>query len=128
MARQPIAGNGLARLHRQRPAFHGAELAQRQFGRLGPRQNRLRFGQKHLACLGQLDAPPDAAEEFRVVLRLQRGDGMARGGLREVQGARRLGDMLAFGDGDEDTKLFEGHRLLSLRRTAAAPERGQTFL
>jgi hypothetical protein len=37
--------------------------------------------------------------------------------LREVQRASGLGDMLSFGDRDEDAKLFEGHfELPPLRR------------
>jgi hypothetical protein len=39
---------------------------------------------------------------------------MARGGLCEVERARRLRDMLALGDGDKDTKLLKRHIELSI--------------
>lgn len=106
---KPIAGDGLACLYGERAPLEAAEFAQRQFGGLGPRQHGPRFRQKSLSCLGQLDVPPDPVEQLGVVPFLQGRNRVARGRLREVQGASGLGDMLSFGDRDEDAELFEGH-------------------
>ena len=107
--RQPIAGDGLARLHQQPAPPQPGQFGQGQLRRLGPRQHRARLGQEHPAGLGQLDTAADAVEQARAVPSLQRGDCGTDGRLRQVQRARRLGHVLPFGDGDEDMQLFQGH-------------------
>ena len=121
VARQPVAGDGLAGLHRQRSALEAAELAERQFGRLDARQHRAGLLQEHLPRLGQFDAPPYPPEELGLMARLQRRDGVARGRLREVQGTRGLRDMLALGDRNEDPQLVQGHIKSDLAGSLSAP-------
>ncbi len=62
MARQPVAGDGLARLHRERPALQPADLAERQRRRLDPRQHRPRLAEEQPAGIGQRDAASDPVE------------------------------------------------------------------
>jgi hypothetical protein len=66
--RQPIIGDGLARLDRQRAAPEAAEFAQSQLGRFGARQHRPRLRQEHMTGFGQLDTPADPIEQLGVVL------------------------------------------------------------
>ena len=107
--RQPISGDGLARLHGQRPPLQAAKFAERKLRHIGARQHGPRLRQKGLASLGQLDPAPHPIEQLGVVTRLQSRDRVAHGGLCKVQGTRRLSDMLPLGDRDEDAKLLEGH-------------------
>jgi hypothetical protein len=55
---------------------------------------------------GQLDPPANPVEELRIVPCFQRRNGVARRRLREIQGAGSLGDVLALGNGDEDTPFW----------------------
>jgi hypothetical protein len=52
----------------------------------------------------QLDAAPDPIEQLRVMPRLQSRDRMARGGLREIQVAGGLRNVLSVGDRNENAK------------------------
>ncbi len=115
MARQPIAGNGLAGLHRERPALQPPELGEGKLRGLGARQHRLRLGQEQPPRLGQLDAAPNPVEQPDRVARFQRGNGAARRRLRQVQRLRRPRHVLPLGHGDEDTELVEGHGSLPTR-------------
>ena len=109
VARQPIADDRLARLHRQGAALEAAKLRQHQFRRFGARQHRPSLRQEDGSGLGQLDTPADAMEQLGAVPRFQRRDRGAGRRLRQMQRLGRPRDMLAFGDGDKDAKLVECH-------------------
>lgn len=53
--RQPVIGDRLARIDRQRTALEAGEIFQRALGRRCTRQNRSRLGKKCRARLRQLD-------------------------------------------------------------------------
>ena len=95
VARKPIAGNRLACLNGQRASFQAAEFAQREFGGFGPRQHGPGLFEENVARLRQLDAAPYPIEQFRVVPCFQGRDGVARCGLREIQSAGGLRDVLS---------------------------------
>src|SRR4029077_17794100 len=50
-AGQPVASDGLARLHRERSALEGAELAQRELGHFSAGENRPGLGEEDPAGL-----------------------------------------------------------------------------
>ncbi len=62
MARQPIAGDGLARLNGERAPPQAGDFAQGALRRRGASQNGARLGEEQAAGLGQLDPASDAVE------------------------------------------------------------------
>jgi hypothetical protein len=46
---------------------------------------------------------------------LQRGDGGADGGLRQMQALRRRAHVQRFGNGDENAQLFERHAAAAIQ-------------
>jgi hypothetical protein len=111
VARQPIAGDGLARVNGKDAALEIAQFGEDKLRRLGPRQDGARLGEEQGASLGQLDAAADPVEKFCAVPSFQRSD---RGADSRLSDVKRLGgarDMLAFRDGDEDPEVFERHGL-----------------
>ena len=96
------------------PRLQAAQLRQHQFGGLGPRQRRPRLVEEDAAGLGELDAAADAVEEGGAVAVLEHADGRADRRRRQVERRGGLGEVLAFGDGDEDAKLVEGHGFRSI--------------
>ncbi len=48
-------------------------------------------------------------EQLDIIKGLEILDGGTDGGRREADGFGGAGQMFAFGDGDEDAELFEGH-------------------
>jgi hypothetical protein len=109
MARNPIIGNRLARLNGQRAPFQTAEFAEREIGSVGTRQHRPRFCEEDAAGLRQLDAAPDPIEKLRIMPRLQGCDSVARSGLREIQRACGVRDVLSLRHRHENTKLLQSH-------------------
>jgi hypothetical protein len=109
MTGQPETGDGLARLHRQRPALQAGELRKRQLGHLDAPENGPRLAKEKRAGLRQLDTSPDAVELLDLVSRLERRDRRADRRLGQVQSFGRPGDVLTFCDGDENAKLLKGH-------------------
>ncbi len=73
----------------------------------GPTENGARFVEKHPVRLGQDDAATDPVEQDDPVARLKRRDRRARRGMGNVEIFRRAGHMLAFGDPDANSKLFQ---------------------
>jgi hypothetical protein len=121
MAGKPIAGNGLACLNGQGAPIQAAEFAERELSRFGARQHGPCLCQEDLAGIRQLNAAPDPIEQPGVVPCLQSRYRVARGGLRKVQGARSLRDVLSLGDGHKDAELLEGHVDLSFSVEAGEP-------
>ena len=109
--RQPGTGDGLAGRQRQRAALQVADLGEEEIGAGRPRQCRLRLRQEGRPSLRQFDAPPRAVEQRDTVALLQHADRGADGRGREIERVGRLGQVLAFGHGDEDAELFERHHL-----------------
>jgi hypothetical protein len=109
VARQPIAGDRLARLDRQRAAFEVAELGQRDFRPVDLRQDYSRLSQKCRPSLGQFDSTANAVEEFRFIASLQRRDRVTGRRLGEVESLCGLSDVLALRDRHENPKLFQCH-------------------
>ena len=113
--RQPIAGDGLAGVNAERAALEPAQFGQREFGGGGAREHRARFIEEQPAFRVQFDAAADAVEQRDAVAAFERADGRAHRRLRQAQRFGGTGDVLAFGDRDEDTKLLERHTLKNRR-------------
>ena len=107
--RQPVAGDGFACLDLQAPPPQAGDLGQHELRAVDLREDGLRLDEKRRAGLRQFYAATDALEQTRIMASLERGDMRADRRLREMENLRRLCDVLAFGDGDEDAKLVEGH-------------------
>ncbi len=107
MTRQPVAGDGLARLDAQASALEARELHHRLLGAFGARKHGRGFGEQQPAGVGQLDAAADAIEEMGREMRFEMGDGRARGGLRKVERFGAAGDVALLRDRDEDAQLFQ---------------------
>ena len=110
VARQPVGSDGLAGPQEQATALQACEVGQRQLGHLGAGEHGPSLVEEDAAGLGQLDPTADAGEEARAMPSLQRSHCGADGGLSKVQRLGRTGDMLSFGDGNEDAELLQRHR------------------
>jgi hypothetical protein len=62
MARQPIAGYGLAGVNGEDAALQVAQFGEHQLGRLGSRKNGPRLTKEQRAGFRQLDAAADPVE------------------------------------------------------------------
>ncbi len=106
---QPDGGDGLARGEHQAPPLEPAQIGERPFGGGGAGEHGARLFEKDLARLAQHDVAPDPMKELHPEAGLEGGDRRAHRRLGEVQRLSRPGDVLAFGDGDENAELFERH-------------------
>ena len=103
MARQPIARDGLTRLHVQRAPSESGELHHRLLGALGAGEHGSGFGEQEAACFRQHDAAADAIEQLHRKMCFEMGDRGTRGGLREVERFRAARDVLLAGHCGEDS-------------------------
>ena len=106
---QPITGNRLAGVDRKHTPLQLAELDERQLGGVGGCEHRTRLLQKNTAGFRQFDVASNSVEQLRPVLRFKARDGVAGGGLRQIQSQCSLGNMLSLRDSDEDAKLIQSH-------------------
>jgi hypothetical protein len=106
---QPVAGDGVAGHDAQAAALKVAVIGQRQFGSGGAAQDGARLGKEHGARFAQLYAAAHAVKQRHAVPGFQRRNRIAGGRLGDAQHLCRLGDMLPFGNGDEDAKLLQRH-------------------
>ena len=125
MMRQPVAGDRLARLDREGAALETAEVFEGSFRQLHPGQHGASLGQEHGAGFGQLDPAPNAVEQLGAMPGFKRRDRGAGRRLGKVQGLGGPRDVLAFGDGDEDAKLFERHTASASKSAGMAPDSRQ---
>jgi len=95
------------RAHVQGAATQTRELHHRLLGTLGAREHGRGFGKQQAARLGEHNAPPDAIEQSRREMRLEMGDGRARGRLCQIERFRAARDMLLACDSYEHAQLFE---------------------
>ncbi len=97
-------------MNRQCAPFQPAEFAERELGGVDTRQHRPGFREEDSASFRQLDAAPDPIEELRIMPRLQGCDGVARSGLREIQRASGVRDVLSLGPPRKYEVAPESHR------------------
>ena len=110
MARQPIAGYGLAGVNGEDAALQVAQFGEHKLGQLGSRKNGPRLTKEQRAGFRQLDAAADPVEKFCAMPSFQRRDRGARGRLSNVERFGGARDVLAFCHGDKDTELFKRHK------------------
>src|SRR5262249_24358774 len=85
-----------------------------------------RLIEKEPAGFGEFDAATDAMKQRGRMGVLQRDDRGADRLLRQVQGFGGPRHVLAFGDGDEDAQLLEGHALTAKSRGFRLPSIGRS--
>ena len=114
-AGQPVRRDRLAGRDAQIAPLQPGQIVQhaQRIGRL--RQHSARLGQEGASRVVQFQPAPHAIEQARGVAFLQRGNGGADGGLRQVQALRRRAHVQRFGNGHENAQLFECHAAAVIR-------------
>src|SRR5262249_20013283 len=79
-------------------------------------QDLLRFTEEGGSCCGKLNGSLRPVEELDAKLLFQVKDGLANGGVRPVQGTRRLGVVQGMREADGGARMAKFHPIDSYRR------------
>src|SRR5262249_46581194 len=113
----------LTSLHCECAALEAAKLGQSELGGRCTGEHASRLLEKKPARFGQLDVATYAMKQRSRIGIFQSEDRSADCLLRQVQGFGGTGDVLAFGDSDEDAQLLKGHAVFIalMSKPARAP-------
>src|SRR5262249_30259840 len=108
--RQPIAGDGLARINCESTALETSDLRQGELRRPGARQDGPCLIEKQTPRIRELDPPTDPTKQRDCMALLERRDRGAYRGLGEVEGLGGARYVFALSDSLKNSKLLERHR------------------